>query len=153
MAGNTNSGGYKKPKNPTPISLPGALSSRTDGGPTQAARYMPGLEQGQGQINMANQQAAPLAGTSNPSLPGYQDFRAGERMDGITPLTAPTQRPQESISVGMPFGNTPGPEILNLPNATQTQYVNAKSVIDEIANAPDASPMMKYLSQRTGQVF
>jgi hypothetical protein len=53
----------------------------------------------------------------------------------------------------MPFGNTPGPEILNLPNPIQTQYVNAKSVIDEVASAVDASPMMKYLSQRTGQVF
>lgn len=146
MAGNTNSGGYKKPSNPAPVSGPGALSQRTDGGPTQAAKYMPGLEQGQGQINMANQLAAPLAGTepvSNtmPALPP------------LIPLTEKTQRPQEDISLGMPFGNTPGPEILNLPNPVQTQYINGKSVIDDVASAPDASPMMKYLSQRTGQVF
>ena len=146
MAGNTNSGGYKKPNNPAPVSGPGALSKRTDGGPTQAAKYMPGLEQGQGQVNMANQLAAPLAGTESvsntmPALPP------------LTPLTEKTQRPQEDISLGMPFGNTPGPEILNLPNATQTQYINAKSVIDDVASAADASPMMKYLSQRTGQVF
>jgi len=146
MAGNTNSGGYRKPKNPTPISLPGALSSRTDGGPTQAAKYMPGLEQGQGKVNMANQMAAPLAGTEStpnpmPALPP------------LIPLTEKTQRPQEAQSLGMPFGDTPGPEILNLPNPIQTQYVSAKSVIDEVASAVDASPMMKYLSQRTGQVF
>jgi hypothetical protein len=146
MAGNTNSGGYKKPNNPAPVSGPGALSQRTDGGPTQAAKYMPGLEQGQGQINMANQMAAPLAGTQPipnemPALPP------------LTPLIAPTQRPQELQSLGMPFGDTPGPEILNLPNPIQTQYVSAKSIIDEVANAADASPMMKYLSQRTGQVF
>jgi len=146
MSGNTNSGGYKKPKNPTPISLPGALSSRTDGGPTQAAKYMPGLEQGQGQINMANQLAAPLAGTE----PVSNTMTA---LPPLIPLTEKTQRPQEDMSLGMPFGNTPGPEILNLPNPVQTQYINAKSVIDDVASAPDASPMMKYLSQRTGQIF
>lgn len=146
MAGNTNSGGYKKPKNPAPVSGPGALSQRTDGGPTQAAKYMPGLEQGQGKINMANQMAAPLAGTQ----PMPNEMPA---LPPLTPLTAPTQRPQEPQSLGMPFGNTPGPEILNLPNPIQTQYISAKSIIDEVANAADASPMMKYLSQRTGQVF
>ena len=146
MAGNTNSGGYKKPSNPAPVSGPGALSQRTDGGPTQAARYMPGLEQGQGQVNMANQMAAPLAGTQ--SVPD-----AMPALPPLIPLTEKTQRPQEAQSLGMPFGDTPGPEILNLPNPIQTQYVSAKSVIDEVASAVDASPMMKYLSQRTGQVF
>jgi len=149
MAGNTNSGGYKKPNNPAPVSGPGALSQRTDGGPTQAAKYMPGLEQGQGQINMANQMAAPLAGTKSP----VDTASLMPALPPLTPLTAATERPQEPQSLGMPFGNTPGPEILNLPNATQTQYVSAKSIIDEVANAVDASPMMKYLSQRTGQVF
>jgi len=139
-------GGYRKPSNPAPASLPGALSQRTDGSPTQPATYMPGLEYDQGQVNMANQEAAPLAGS----------FRMGEAasmLPAITPLTAGTQRPNEPMSVGMPFGDTPGMEILNLPNANQTRYVNAKSVIDDIASAADASPMMKYLSQRTGQVF
>lgn len=149
MAGNTNSGGYKKPNNPAPVSGPGALSQRTDGGPTQAAKYMPGLEQGQGQINMANQMAAPLAGTVSP----VDTASLMPALPPLTPLTAATERPQEPQSLGMPFGNTPGLEILNLPNATQTQYVSAKSVIDEVASAVDASPMMKYLSQRTGQVF
>ena len=149
MAGNTNSGGYKKPNNPAPVSGPGALSQRTDGGPTQAAKYMPGLEQGQGQINMSNQMAAPLAGTESP----VKTASSMPSLPSLIPLTAPTERPQEPQSLGMPFGNTPGPEILNLPNPTQTQYVSAKSVIDEVASAVDASPMMKYLSQRTGQVF
>jgi len=148
-------GGYRKPSNPAPASLPGALSQRTDGSPTQPATYMPGLEYGQGQVNMATQQAAPLAGSSDGTF-NAGSFRMGEAasmLPAITPLTAPTQRPNESMSVGMPFGDTPGMEILNLPNANQTRYVNAKSVIDDVASAPDASPMMKYLSQRTGQVF
>ncbi len=30
-------GGYRKPNNPAPVSGPGSLSQRTDGGPTQPA--------------------------------------------------------------------------------------------------------------------
>jgi len=37
----------------------------------------------------------------------------------IVPLTAPTQRPNEPITAGMPFGEGPGPEILALPEAPQ----------------------------------
>ena len=33
-------GGYQAPTNPAAISGPGALSQRTDGGPTQPAQYM-----------------------------------------------------------------------------------------------------------------
>ena len=42
-------GGYRKPENPAPSSGPGALSQRTDGGPAQGAKYIPGLPYGQGQ--------------------------------------------------------------------------------------------------------
>jgi len=42
-------GGYREPSNPAPVSGPGALSQRTDGGPTQGAKYISGLPYGQGQ--------------------------------------------------------------------------------------------------------
>jgi len=44
----TEQGGYRKPNNPAPISGPGSLSQRTDGGGTQPATYVPGLPYGQG---------------------------------------------------------------------------------------------------------
>ena len=55
-------GGYQAPTNPAPVSGPGALSQRTDGGPadSQAAQYVSGLPYGEGQAFMAQQQAAPL---------------------------------------------------------------------------------------------
>ena len=43
MAGNENSGGYRQPNNPAPVSPPGALSQRTDGG------AIDGMTQPQGQ--------------------------------------------------------------------------------------------------------
>lgn len=97
-------GGYREPSNPAPVSGPGALSQRTDGGPTQGAKYIPGLPYGQGQQTYSNQVAQPMAG--NP----FEGVLAG-----ITPLTAPTERPNEPITSGMSFGAGPGPEVLPAP--------------------------------------
>ena len=105
-------GGYRQPTNPAPVSGPGALSQRTDGGAidgmqkpaTQAPMYMPGLGYGKGGENMANQQAAPLAGTpTQPPAPAI-------------PLSAPTMRPNEPITAGVDFGPGPGSEALQVPN-------------------------------------
>ena len=53
-------GGYQKPSNPAPVSGPGAMSKRTDGGPAQAARYMSGGDYGDGGL-MDIQTAAPMS--------------------------------------------------------------------------------------------
>jgi hypothetical protein len=58
-------GGYRKPTNPAPVSGPGSLSQRTDGGPTQPAKYISGLPYGQGQETYDNQVAAPMAGNTS----------------------------------------------------------------------------------------
>jgi len=78
---------------------------------TQAARYIPGLPYGQGQTTMTQQQSAPMAGP-NPTAPA-SPFDA--MMPSVTPLTAPTERPNEPITAGMDFGAGPGSEVLNLP--------------------------------------
>jgi hypothetical protein len=106
-------GGYRQPANPAPVSGPGALSQRTDGGaidgmqpatPTQAPKYMPGLGYGKGGENMANQQAAPLMGAPTPPPAP------------AVPLSAPTMRPNEPITAGVDFGPGPGSEAVQLPN-------------------------------------
>ena len=102
-------GGYRAPSNPAAVSGPGALSQRTDGGPTQAARYVPGLPYGQGQETYSNQVAAPMAGSP------FQQ----EAMPMPTELMAPTQRPNEPITAGIDIGEGPGREIMNLPNTKE----------------------------------
>ena len=97
-------GGYREPSNPAPVSGPGALSQRTDGGPTQGAKYIPGLPYGQGQQTYSNQVAQPMAGNPFEGMLG-----------GVTPLTAPTERPNEPINSVMSFGAGPGPEVLPAP--------------------------------------
>ena len=57
-------GGYRTPSNPAPVSGPGALSQRTDGGPTQGATYISGLPYGEGQQTYANQVTAPMQGNN-----------------------------------------------------------------------------------------
>jgi len=105
-------GGYRAPSNPAAVSGPGALSQRTDGGPTQAARYVPGLPYGQGQQTYSNQVAAPMAGNSMAGNPM-------PAMEMPTELMAPTQRPNEPITAGIDIGDGPGSEIMNLPNTQQ----------------------------------
>lgn len=102
-------GGYRKPSNPAPISGPGSLSQRTDGGPTQPATYIPGLPYGQGQETYNNQVAAPMAGNPIP------------QMEMPTPLSAPTSRPNEPITSGVNRGEGPGTEAMGqLPNTAYT---------------------------------
>jgi hypothetical protein len=105
-------GGYRQPANPAPVSGPGSLSQRTDGGAidgmqpaTQAPKYMPGLGYGKGGENMANQQAADLAGNPTPQMAAP-----------AVPLSEPTMRPNEPITTGVDFGPGPGTEAIRVPN-------------------------------------
>jgi hypothetical protein len=106
-------GGYRKPENPAPVSGPGALSQRTDGGPTQPAKYISGLPYGEGQATYDQQTAAPMASGANPQ-PTLQ-------MSEPTPLMAPTSRPEEPLTTGIDIGPGAGSEIMNdRPNQTYT---------------------------------
>lgn len=117
-------GGYRKPENPAPSSGPGALSQRTDGGPAQGAKYIPGLPYGQGQETYAQQTAAPMSGGSPmPSAPSMQP------MEMPAPLMSPSSRPNEPITSGIDFGEGPGSASLNLPSGGQ----DILSVIRKIA--------------------
>ena len=101
-------GGYRQPSNPAPVSGPGALSRRTDG---QGARYMSGGAYGEGQELMDLQTSAPMS--KAPEQPRMRQPRSGRQVveEGMrpTPLFAPTERPNEPITAGAPFGPGPGP--------------------------------------------
>lgn len=93
-------GGYREPKNPAPVSGPGALSRRTDGGPIQGAKEIAaGGKYGERKELREMQQSAPMQGNPVPSVP-----TPSIPMEPITPLNAPTTRPDEPVTSGMPFG-------------------------------------------------
>lgn len=117
-------GGYQAPANPAVASGPGALSARTDGGPTQPAQYMPGLGYGQGGQNYDNQVSAPLAG--NP-MSGFNEQGMSNEPMSVQPtsLDSPTQFPDEPGTAGINRGPGGGSELMMdmprfRPNIQQT---------------------------------
>ena len=107
-------GGMRRPQNPAPVSGPGQLSQRTDGGPQQVLADVSGMAYGENQAMEAIQAAAPMsaAGQATPRATrrggaGRATQRAAE--SPIVPLMSPTQRPEEPITAGAPFGPGPGP--------------------------------------------
>ena len=114
-------GGYRQPSNPAPVSGPGALSQRTDG---QGARYMAGGEYGEGQELMDLQTSAPMSQAPSPTPRGRAP-RAQAAPEGAkpTPLFAPTERPDEPITAGAPFGPGPGPAASSAPGRTVAESI------------------------------
>lgn len=110
-------GGYRQPSNPAPVSGPGMLSKRTDGGAidgmqapaTQPQRYIPDLGYGKGKEMMEQQAGAPMAGNT---IPQYEPPVVPQSV----PLGAPTMFPEEPITAGVDFGPGPGREALRIPN-------------------------------------
>jgi len=119
-------GGYRVPSNPAAVSGPGALSQRTDGGPTQGAKYVSGLPYGQGQQTYSNQVAAPMAGNSmGASAMGDSGL---VQMEMPTELMAPTTRPNEPVSSGVDIGDGPGSEVMNLPTTKEPISVTMRKI-------------------------
>jgi hypothetical protein len=132
-------GGYRKPNNPAPVSGPGQLSRRTDGGPgsKQAMREMTGGKYGENKALMEQQQGAPLAGSPTPN----PRVSAPAQQAPVTPLFSPTSRPEEPVTAGMPFG----------PGATSVPGVENINANPEFASlSTSLLPLLKY--DTTGQV-
>lgn len=104
-------GGYRKPANPAPVSGPGALSRRTDGGPIQGAKEMNANgNYGERKALQELQQGASMQGNPVPSMPTPTPTISAPRTP-VTNLFAPTEAPDEPITAGAPVGpgRTPAP--------------------------------------------
>jgi hypothetical protein len=100
--GRVNNGGYQAPSNPAVVSGPGALSQRTDGSPTQAATYIPGLPYGEGQKTYNNQVAADMQGSPFSSMAGAN----------IIGLDAPTTMQDTPGTEGIDLGPGGGSNLM-----------------------------------------
>jgi hypothetical protein len=102
-----NRGGYQQPTNPAPVSGPGALSQRTDGGAiegmTQPVKEYTGLPYGENKSVNDLQGASSMAG---------DPFKSP-----LLDLMAPSVRPDEPITAGLTGGPGGGPELMRgMPN-------------------------------------
>jgi hypothetical protein len=109
-------GGYRRPDNPAPVSGPGRLSRRTDGGPQQNVAQLPNARYGEGAEFEALQAAAPMSATglTQPApAGGGMDIGAllggGPGVAPPVPLTGQSERPMEPLTAGAPIGPGPGP--------------------------------------------
>jgi hypothetical protein len=97
-------GGYRQPANPAPVSGPGSLSQRTDGGAIdgmqQPMQQYTGFAYGENKSLNDQQAGAPMAG-----MPDAFD---------VIPLDAPTMFPDEPISAGADYGPGPGVDLTGI---------------------------------------
>lgn len=131
-------GGYRRPSDPAPVSGPGALSQRTDGGATQAPMLASGGAYGERQEMQGLQSGAPLQGGG-----------AGPATAGPTPvpLDAPTTRPDEPVTAGADAGAGIGaaaagitaPAVTQIDDTTRQRLLGAMPTLLWLASQPKAS--------------
>lgn len=103
-------GGARTPRNPAPVSGPGQLARRTDGGPQQTTTPMTGMAYGENADFNDMQSSAPLAAAPTVSNTRARSTSPTEQRAAANPLFAPTQRPNEPVTAGAPFGPGAGPD-------------------------------------------
>lgn len=97
------------------VSGPGKFAKRTD------LQYQP-TEYGAGVAMTEQMQGAPMAST--PDVRGATPTEVRQSaQEALTPLFAPSQRPDEPITTGIPMGAGAGPEILGI-NQLQPQSLS-----------------------------
>lgn len=92
---------------------PGKFSTRTDGLSFQPDTY------GQGVEMAAAKAGAPLAKTPDVRGATNTEIRQAVAQEPVTPLFAPSQRPDEPITAGIAMGAGPGPEVLGMTRTVE----------------------------------
>jgi len=150
-------GGYQKPSRPAPVSGPGPLSKRTDGGP-QAKRDLPDAAYGEQKEFGQIQDGAPMQGAPDMgALVGMQS----RQMPDLTPLGAESARPDEPVTAGSPSGPGAGPDAIGLGLSNKAQNeIDARQIaqylpsLERAANQPGVPTsfvrFVKYLREFQG---
>ena len=131
-----NRGGYQQPTNPAPVSGPGALSKRTDGGATegmtQPVQEYTGLPYGQNKSVNDSQGASSMAG---------DPFRSP-----LLDLMAPSTRPDEPITAGINSGPGGGTELMrDMPNSVPNVMDTLKTIM-QFDTSGDAELLYRILT-------
>jgi hypothetical protein len=111
------------------------LVSGTGGAGTngQPARYAAGIDNAQDFYELQTSQ--PMAGENTANKPSYAAQGAMPKisLDGIVPLDAPTQYPEEGVDTGGALGPNAGAKVAESPrasNATRNWYRYIRSQVE-----------------------
>jgi hypothetical protein len=108
---------------------------------------------GEGVETAAIKSGAPLAKTPDVRGARASDVRAAAAQAPVTPLYAPSERPDEPITTGIPMGPGAGPEVLGINNNIDTEEDKARMVsylpaLEVLAASPDSSQAFRnYVRQ------
>jgi hypothetical protein len=146
-------GGYRKPTHPAAASGPGRLSRRTDG--NQPTRPLPDAKYGEGKAFTEAQQAAPMS--ASPSGSQVAAPPAAPDLSRLIPMDAASQRPDEPITAGMPFGPGPGSSLPQGPSGLSPEQAERLRsylpVLVILASQDDADPSTKqFVRQLRGEL-
>jgi hypothetical protein len=125
---------------------PGKFSKRTD-------MDMGSIAYGEGVETAAIKSGAPLAKTADVRGARGSDVRSAAMQQPVTPLFAPSQRPDEPITTGIPMGAGAGPEVLGINNNLDTQedkdrMLSYLPALEVVAAAPNSSQAFRnYVRQ------
>lgn len=134
-------GGSRTPSSPAPVSGPGALSKRTDGGPGQPVRVPTGGAYGDATQLAQAQAGAPMAASPGGDQPAHS-LLAGLSIPQGPAFGAPSQQPDIPVTDGAAAGPGAGPEALGLPvqqDQDMQALVKYLPVLEHMANIPGAS--------------
>ena len=111
------------------------------GGNGQSGRDYTGFAYGQNKAINEQQAAAPMAATPTQSFTPTNPVR---NLPQATPLTTPSQRPDEPVTTGSPIGPGAGPEALTLPSQQDTDEDRARLVsylpaLEAAAQSPNST--------------
>jgi hypothetical protein len=113
---------------------------------------------GDGQDMMDIQGGAPMAATPSPTPVSASQMAQNAQQQAqpqgqpVTPLSAPTARPNEPVTAGAALGPGPGMSALGItPGQMQQGGQSAKQVVQTLAMHPDASPELKNLASMLGR--
>jgi len=150
-----NHGGARTPRNPSPVSNPGAGSSRTDG---QPGAKMTGMPYGENDdFNEIQTSAKMNQSQSRGSAPSSSSVRQGQVK--ATPLFSDTERPGEAVTDGSRVGPGAGP--MKLPSVSDESRADAQMIgkylpqllkmADEEGTAPGFTRFVRQLRNLQGE--
>jgi hypothetical protein len=141
-----NRGGYRPTapqNNPANVSATGGAGQSG----TQPARYMSGLAYGQGQAQMNQQTAAPMAGNPVANVASA----ARPELPQVIGLTDPSMRPEEPITSGIDMGPGPGSEALIFPAMVPEQPSETIQIIKALYQQDPRNEDLRFLIESLPQ--
>jgi hypothetical protein len=117
---------------------PGKFSKRTD-------MNIGSIAYGEGVETQAIKSGAPLARTPDVRGARASDVRNAAAGQAVTPLYAPSQRPNEPVTTGIPMGAGAGPEVLGMnqpvadTDTDKQRLISYLPVLEALSRSPNSS--------------